>query len=140
MLTFKQHLTELFDRPLPWGWLGTKPHLWMAGFEVGEYWYEVDFNYMGDASGWEVAFVLFKDGMPELKLSETGNEIAVFSTVAAILKEWISGARPSKFYFTGNGGSRQRLYDKLAKLISKKFKYKFQIYRDGQYAKYVFEK
>ena len=106
-------------------------------FEAQEYFFEDIFGYPEDDKdfepdrhAWEVEFANIskhpgKDrwgindllGMKALK---------VFSGVATSLKKFIKSENPYAFYFSAKEPSRVKLYNTMAKLISKKIPYKLQ--------------
>lgn len=63
----------------------------------------------GDPTAWDIEF----SGKGTTKITGTGNEIKVFSTVVQIMKNMLQLYNIEKFYFTAEEPSRQKLYNRL---------------------------
>lgn len=109
---------EIFDRPLKWEWFTKSKTIWEGGFDVNGK--DVDVAMIktflhilfpsikkGKDSAWEIQFTIDK----EIDLvSSGGNEIKIFSTVMAMVREWIKKQKPEMIFFSAKEKSRVRLY------------------------------
>lgn len=134
MKTFKEHLTEVFDNPVKYRWQYKDEDEWMAQFQIDGNKYSAGLirskmpkNRHKD--WWELMFdVETKDSIfATNSISKTGNEFIVFATVFDILKEWMKSNTDATFYFTAKEKTRKKLYDRFAKLLQTKFKYKLTL-------------
>lgn len=131
MKSFKQHITELFNDPLPFKkhLMPTKTRYAFNIPKVGQY--DAYFEKEGRVHKPIYQFY-FEDPAGTVEISNVGHKasIQVFSTVAAILKDFIETKGPKKFYFDADksvGKSRTVLYHRLAKMIEKQTDYKLII-------------
>jgi len=131
MKSFKQHITEVFNNPLPF-----KKHTMLGKIryvfnvpKVGQY--DAYFDKEGRKDK-PIYHFYFEDPDGDVEVSNVGHKasIQVFSTVAAILKDFIETKGPKKFYFDADksvGKSRTVLYHRLAKMIEKETDYKLTV-------------
>ena len=131
MKPFRQYITELFNNPLPfkkYTSLGNSTYVFDVP-EVGQY--DASFEKEGRKDKPIYQFY-FEDSDGDIEVLNVGHKasIQVFSTIAAILKDFIENKTPKKFYFSASksaGGSRTVLYHRLAKKIEKETDYKLII-------------
>lgn len=121
-------LNELFDAPETWEWESHGQTEHYANFEIGIYSYAVAFeaydqsDKKGWQESWEISFSQQRSegGERSFNNTKTGNEFAVFSTVIAIIKEWLQEYEPMQFYFGGHKGQgKGALYQKIIKYIAR---------------------
>ena len=137
MKTFKQHVTEVFDRPLKYRKQGDIYKFKVKGKEG-----TVEYNARltrGDFEFWD------EDG--DMDLTDIGHKAAiqVFSTIIDILKKIIETEKPKMFTFSASkvdesGEGRSKLYDKFAKMITQKYPYKFNIRKAEEADTFVFKR
>ena len=125
-LLAEEILLELFDKPLPFSWEEITPNSWYASFKIDKQHYGVDIYITNDSpdpdieQGWEIVFGVGKDRMGlDIGILNTGNEIKVFSTVVAAIKEWYKLNKNHPFWFSAKEPSRVKLYKAFARLIKK---------------------
>lgn len=127
-MRLKRYIKEIFNKPVKFerqssGTYNSTEYQ----FEIDEKLYEVKF-YDPDVAEFpdshEVIFVLTRVGGDRVrgfdteKITGTGDSIAVFSTVANILKDFIQNYKPDILYFAAKEQSRIKLYKKLSKKLS----------------------
>lgn len=123
--TFKQFLNETLDNPVEYNWIGKYDDQWTAKFQINDHLYHVIFSQDDEnMSKWECVFTIVNrtndEGM--FALTGTGNAMAVFSTIAKIIEEFINTNNTvNTFVFTADGNSRKRFYDRLAKQLATSF-------------------
>lgn len=128
--SFKNFITELFDRPVSWRKIQELPHILKYAFNVDGYLYQVYIEkiYADTPGTWNVNFALISHtGISAFKQTVMGNEIAipVFSTVIDILKNFIGEKHPTRIKFTASldEPSRVSLYRKMIKRERKLFRF-----------------
>lgn len=127
MKSFKQHITEVFNNPLPFKKI-SRTYVFKVP-KVGQY--TAYFTREGRKDRPIYQFT-FEDPDGEVEISNVGHKasIQVFSTIAEILKDFIETKVPKKFYFDADksvGKSRTVLYHRFAKMIEKQTDYKLII-------------
>lgn len=140
MKTFSQYITELFDKPYPFKLKG-KDVLFTTG-EFLRYVTEIrlpdktllkiEISNMG-SNHWDLDFK--RDGV--FSKTGQGDQMKVFATVIAVLKEFIKLKSPRRITFTAekenhkqtNDSSRERLYNTLAKKFANEFGYSLRLTR-----------
>jgi len=132
MKTFKQYnlITELFDKPLPFKWKESDESFWRGSFKVGSASYETTAAEIG-YDEWDVSFT--KNG--SYKASAGNDEIKVFSTVIAMVKEFAIKQNPKIILISASKHdtheqSRVKLYKKLITKYAKSFGYKLTKFDD----------
>ena len=130
MKTFKQHITELWDKPLPYrknkGARAVKRN-------TGLYEYEFVVKLPKDKIIYRVKMVqtgttwivTFDSGGEEMDITGAAGEksVQVFSTVYAIIKDWVKEVEPESVEFSADkrwGESRAKLYDRMVKSMAPK--------------------
>ena len=77
----------------------------------------------------EVGFSKFPTGRYDLNTyditGDSKNPLQVFGIISNILKDWIKEYNSKGFFFSSKEPSRNRLYDRFAKMIEQKTNYKF---------------
>jgi hypothetical protein len=111
-------LTELFDRSAQYTFVRD----WQAEFAIADRRYVVDFLPSDDAKGAiDLSFAMKgTNGSDHHFRTHTGNEIAVFSTVIACVREYLSKNSPTSIAFGAEKSepSRVKLYDRLVRHMS----------------------
>ncbi len=116
-------LNELFDKPIAPNGGETLSFGNTVTFAVDDIQYEVMFANNGGGN-WEVAFdAELPSGERTDSVTGSGNEIAVFSTVNAIVRQFLSSAisKVKTLSFTSNVPSRTKLYKRIAGNWAKQF-------------------
>jgi len=121
-------INELFDKPYQIGWVVRSKGGWHGKATVADGGVlHINFNpIMRDGSEWEINFS--RDGATNFNATGTGDEIKIFSTVVAAVKEWYAEISKQGWpdeplraiEFTAkkdssDTSSRVRLYDRFAK-------------------------
>jgi len=128
MHSFKQYLTELFDKPAPFKWKEKDDSFWRGTFNIGKNGFEVTANLL-EEDVWDVSFARTDRGLWKYDASGDGDEIKVFSTVIAMIKEFVLKQKPLELDIAASktdtdDASRVSLYKKLIKTQAGKFGYK----------------
>lgn len=112
-------LTELFDQAAPHEMNGTS-----GKFEINGKSYTIDIVSPDEPGVYEVSFHLTRDKPTDGKhevygITKTGDEIAVFSTVINIIKEFVAKTQIKELIFAASAKepSRVRLYDRLVRRL-----------------------
>ena len=131
-------LTELFTRPVQYEFTKDKPDSVRASFVIEELIYRVYMNLDTNPDAFELGGPTETfSGMWDINFSvssldshggygeedgitDTGNAIAVFSTVIDIVQETVAHHNIQSLYFTAEESSRAKLYDRMAKHFAKK--------------------
>ena len=122
-------IQELFNNPVKFErQSGGSPNSKEYQFDVGEKHYEVKF-YEAEVKkypdSYEIIFILTRVGGDRVigwdteAITGTGDQVAVFSTVANILKDFVQSYKPNIIYFSAKEQSRIKLYTTLSKRLSK---------------------
>lgn len=145
MISFKQHLLELFDKAYPYRQMADSKQrkMYTATLPSGNKLKVNMFLRIGEI--WDIAFDVVVQGKEaEYNLTGAGEEYKVFSTVIAIIEDFVSKNKPYMFTFSAadssyklssdiennpkfGGLNRARLYEKMIKRFSAKIKYKVEI-------------
>lgn len=131
LITFKQHLDEIFDKPLKFRWISKNSNAWKGTFETQQ---EITFlvkmeKYLSDwfrppEYSWQVSFDVFNRTDDKFGLTGKGESLAVFSTVISMMKEWIKKEKPNMIDFSAKEASRKKLYLSFTERIAPKLGYK----------------
>jgi len=132
------YLTELFTRPVQYEFTKDKPDSVRASFVIEDLVYRVYMDLDPDAAAvfelggptetfsdmWDITFsVSSLDSHggygEEDTITDTGNAIAVFSTVIDIVQETVAHHNIQNLYFTAHEPSRIKLYNRMAKQFTK---------------------
>lgn len=125
MLTFKTYLFETLDSIVPFTWVYQDEQTWKAIFSINDLKYAVVIGQDEENSVvWDVTFFLINrpDNIKNIyDLTGTGNAFLVLSTVVDILKEFVTKNKDAvyKIIFTAKEPSRQRVYDRMVRILSK---------------------
>lgn len=147
MRSFRQFITELLDKPLPWKWVRQDPRtVWTARFTTPKgFIYDVDFDYFTDPQdqrsielvfsinerltptevwvelGFDTPESIHKAMAKPCGITKTGDELFVFATVVQIVKDFFTQDVPKWHYlsFSAAEPSRKRLYDRFAQMIER---------------------
>jgi hypothetical protein len=121
MLTFQQYITEIFDSPYDYTGEWINRNHWKGFFTTKDnIRYRVTiFNYRS----WEIIFSRDEDN--EVGITNTGDSVRIFSTVAKIVEEFIKERQPEKIQFSSKTKepTRIKLYNMLAKKLADKYGY-----------------
>lgn len=127
MITFKQYITEVFNKPLKYKWEIKNSSEWGGDFTTDkgtEVMLDMDHS-LGRGESydyWEVQF----EANDSFALTGRGESIAVFSTVFAMMKEWIKKEKPKMITFNAKEQNRQRLYTTFIKKFAGPLGYKLK--------------
>jgi hypothetical protein len=116
-------LLELFDKPMSFKVEKDTPGLFTASAKIEN----ETLGFMGQENGpnsYDIMFVI--DG--QMDITGSGNSNKIFSTVFAILKEFIKRKKPDNIVFSGEkdkGKGRSSLYGKMIKRYAPSLGYKF---------------
>ena len=145
MKSFKQYITELFDKPLKWKEFIKSPKKRKAEFRIGDLGYVIQIN-LGDARQAKllneprkagIEFMLGDEGGVRKGESEkhailnTGNAALVLSTVIDYVKYVIKQEDIDQIIFSAKEPSRKKLYWTILKRMSKKGILKGGFEQDG---------
>ena len=114
---------EVFNKTLPWEWdeSETSDHHMTAYFKIDDAEYNVEFeSSMEDQWGFDFGRSV-GNSAPVSDITGTGNQYAVFSTVIAIVKDFIRQVDPNQIVFSAarKEPSRVKLYDRMVKMFPK---------------------
>lgn len=136
MKRFKQHIAETQDKPYPFklDYKTSSTYKYVFTTDQDDFvdvdFYNEDLDYEYDLpddeeeSGWEVSFEI--NG--STGLTGGGDAFRVFSTVGAVLKDFMKKESPTKLMFTGaknKDDDRTKLYTRFVKMIARQYKMKF---------------
>ena len=129
-------INELFDKPYTYNWVVRSEDGWQAKANVADGGFlHVNFNPITlDGAEWEINFQ--RDGSESFNANGKGDEIKIFSTVVAVVKEWYAEISKQGWpdeplraiEFTAKkdssetSNSRVRLYDRFAKKFASQIK------------------
>ena len=113
-----EFITELFDKPLEWKWVKNTNMYHAAKFNINDKTYDFYVAKVDDEttdSAWEIGFELETPaGMPnDVSITKSGDQHKVFSTVIAIMKDFMSWNAVSRLYFSSEEPSRTKLYNRM---------------------------
>ena len=142
------YLIEKLDLNVPIKVVANNKFTWQAQWEVGEskFQFAADAEEFDNAVEWGITFWnmshpgVITRGSTEITGDVGTSSLKVFSGVASAFKKFIKAKKPNLFYFSAEEKSRIRLYNRLAKMLAKEFKYNMtKTLEDGDYI-YEFEK
>jgi hypothetical protein len=125
-MRLNRYLTELLKTDIPIKIERETLSSLRATFVVNDVEYKFHAGDFDD--GWHISFTAEKDlstgkRFDSLKdregITGKGDAIQVFSAIVKLFKLFIKQHRPYRFYFYAKEASRQKLYDRFAKLIGK---------------------
>jgi hypothetical protein len=117
MLSFNQLIIELFDKPYTFKMIGSSKSELYYEFHTSTQKFTVGMDYNRLENTWEVFFT-DEEGRLGITGKENKETIRVFSTVMAVIKDFIKKKKPEKMYFSADkveGKSRSKLYTTLVK-------------------------
>jgi hypothetical protein len=132
MKNLKQFINEVGDKPVHYNWFIRNNDMWRAEFMVenpkatdffdDENWYEMSIEYNKQKECWFADFALMNSsdqrGMRlDTTTTGTGNSIQVFSTVSAIMKEFLTKQKPECVKFD-SAGKRGSIFLKMLKKVN----------------------
>lgn len=133
MFTFTEFLheallTELLSSPLPYRWSAREQNIWLANFTTpGGQSYQVRFRRYDDPDDgmdptvWHLVFSNTDPAVhsqwKQFDILGTGDSIAVFATVLAVLRDFAQRVRPEHMKFTAEEPSRIKLYDRFVRMV-----------------------
>jgi len=137
-MRLENFLNELFKTDIKTDEITVNPIMYVVSFVVGDILYKFSATEFGGE--WHVAFTAEEDIKKGYKfyggredILGTGNAVQVFSTIIKILKKFVKKYRPHSFHFYGKEKSRQKLYDRFAKMIEKEG-FKYTKFKDPEWA------
>lgn len=144
MKTFKQYVTELFNKPLefeelPW----MERNVIVYYFELDEKnYYRVFFRKSGRKNHYEITFDhldrdsdIFLPYLTKTTVISGKNSIKVFSTVVAIVKDFLrKNKNVTGFLFTAadDSSGRKALYDRLSKNMAAELKWNYSVHSEDE--------
>ena len=152
MKTFKQHITELWDKPLPYKLVNREKHprfpdqgwLYEYKFEIKSTPFDVTFSNQleNDPPYWDVSFVDDEGNVSAITGTAGAGAVKVFSTVYAIIQDWVKKEKPTIFMFGADKSeslSRSKLYDRMVRSL-KPNGYTLKVVKSGSINSYWFRK
>jgi len=142
-MRLQQYINELFDTDVLVNISKTAPelHIYRFGIDKIPYRFEAIFD---EDEGWQIFFGIEKGKKIDMNISGTGNQNKVFAAVLKCLKIFLNKVKPDTIFFTAKEPSRQKLYDRMSKVLTKMFPYKIgrqEIHRmDGNNKFYSFNR
>ena len=147
MKSFKQHITEVLDKPLKWSEFIKGNDKRKAEFDVGKYGYVITIllgdkgiaKRLGEPLKMSVEFTLGSEGgvskgdSQKHEILKTGNAGAVLATVIDYAKHVIKQEKVGTVIFSGKEQSRQTLYWAILKRMSKMGIIKGGFEQDGKF-------
>ena len=135
-------LNEVFDKKLPWEWIQQDQGEHIARFDLSDTsGYTVSFERQRGRLGvynWSVSFERYEIGSnnrlsSSAKITGTGSQYAVFSTVVDIVKSFMGSEDPNQLMFTADKQepSRVALYRRMVKMFPPSA-YEVEQYADGE--------
>ena len=127
-------LNEVLNTVIDWRWDSSVPSPQMrsaiAKFEIGESQYLVSFTTTHKASdegeeyiASEIVFAYRESSRAKWRtdITRSGNALAVFGTVKAVMDQYIAKAKPEAIYFSADKfePSRTKLYSRFARSLEK---------------------
>lgn len=138
-MRLNRYLTELFRTDVDVDVQTRNSRLFVGKFIVGDILYTFVASLYDEVEGWHIAFTADKElvgGTWKYKRSDresilgSGNAALVFAAVIKLFKMFLKEYRPHRFHFYGKEPSRQKLYDRFAKMILKFGGYDFDKFTD----------
>ena len=152
MKTFKQHITELWDKPLPYKLVNREKHprfpdqgwLYEYKFKIKSTPFDVTFSNQleNDPPYWDVSFVDDEGNVSAITGTAGVGAVKVFSTVYAIIQDWVKKEKPTIFMFGADKSeslSRSKLYDRMVRSL-KPNGYTLKVVKSGSMNRYWFRK
>ena len=152
MKTFKQHITELWDKPLPYKLVNREKHprfpdqgwLYEYKFKIKSTPFDVTFSNQleNDPPYWDVSFVDDEGNVSDVTGTAGTAAVKVFSTVYAIIQDWVKKEKPTIFMFGADKSeslSRSKLYDRMVRSL-KPSGYTLKVVKSGSMNRYWFRK
>ena len=150
--SFKQHITEVLDKPLKWNEFMNGVYIRKASFDVGKFGYVITIKIsekklskrMGEKAKMSVEFTLGSEGGvskgqgQKHDILKTGNAGAVLATVIDYTKHVVKQENIGAILFSGKEQSRKSLYRAILKRMEKLGIIKGGFKQDGkQFVAYV---
>ena len=127
------YLREIMDKPLPYEWTSKSGGLQTVKFEVGDidYWvnFYIDYDQLVDA---KTALIEFVSSEGQFNITGSGNAVKVFSTVFAVIKDFVQRNKMDYLRFAAKEPSRRKLYKHFIKKYGNKFGYKLANTRETE--------
>jgi hypothetical protein len=143
-------ISEVLQSPVQYKWTRTSPSFYQAQFTIDEWNYTIDFRLQQSSQKqfgiltkhfWLVNFKVnnpSKSHSTGYGVEKTGVATTVFPTVINIIQDFIQIAKPKIIRFEAAEDSRQRLYDRLIRMYTSKYKVKtFMKGADKVYELYI---
>ena len=124
-------LKELFDKPEEIKWTYFNKYQAHGIFNINKMQYAIHINDISDyqekdydpGDVVDIEF-LVKGTRKGQGITDTGNEIKVFSTVISGITEWVKQYKPKVISFIAKEPSRRKLYERMIRVIGSKLGYK----------------
>jgi len=133
MKTYQQLISELFDKPLKYKYTGNEDEAEYEFKTSSGNWYVVNFVPRKDGR----IEIMFADDDDSTEITNAGSPIEVFSTVIAIIKDFIDAEEPESMVIESlaKEKSRVKLYRRLIKEFTRKYSEYKATEKDG--GKYI---
>lgn len=124
MLTFREHLNELFNDHYEFSWVKKTKDKWAGKFEtpLGPVKLLI-MKYSGSPGMYEIIF-LVRGNIHITNKADHGEQFKILGTVMAMIKDFVQLVKPESLYFTAKESSRVSLYNTLMKLAKRELKAK----------------
>jgi len=142
MIKFKDYINESLDKPYEWDNIKSSKDEYKYMFFADdinkiEIKYIARFLFVSDMV-WDFDFN--QSGGSTKITGDSGSPFRIFATVLDIFDDFMKKVKPNMFGFSAKEKSRQRLYDRFSKTITKKYKYDITFRMDSGDKEYIFTK
>tara|TARA_Y100000034_G_C6910355_1_gene424449 strand:- start:19262 stop:19714 length:453 start_codon:yes stop_codon:yes gene_type:complete len=129
MLSFKEFITEVFNKPYKWSWDIRLDDIWIAKFDLPDKTnLEIEFEFVED-DHWEIQFT--RNG--GMEVTGEGDQFRIFATVIDAAKKFIKNYKgeyslnfiefSAEKIGSEDSNSRIKLYERLMKKFARQFGY-----------------
>lgn len=134
LFTPAAHLNELFDKPLEWKWRRQDTKAWVGSFSIDNDIIELN---IGPGNG-HLAGVAFFSHNGLFDVTNAGQSFPIFSTVIAMIREFINTVKPQGLEFSSKESSRTKLYSRFANELAKAYNWEVRTKPlDGGHIKFI---
>lgn len=144
MKTYKEYITELFDKPLEFEempWIERNVIMYVFGLDDNNY-YRVFFRKSGRKNHYEISFDhldrdsdIFLPYLTKTTVLSGKNSVKVFSTVVAIVKDFLrknKNVTGFTFSATDDSSGRKALYNRFTKNMASELKWNHNIHSEDE--------
>ena len=143
-------LKELFDKPLKYRWIEKDSDYYVASFSFinskynTKITYDVEFDNRAANrhNDYEITFAMTDRDrnilVPKIGITNSGDEIKVFSTIMKIIENFVNMKNPKFLIFRAAENSRIKLYSKIINRYANNFGYKLKFNQEDDQDKTVF--